>query len=479
MASTTLFSSLINLRASSAAAMSDSDIMAADDYKAMVCILFEGGNDAFNMLMPYTQSEYTQYQRTRGANRSAGGVALERNTLRVINPTNTGSRTFGLHPSMPNVQRLFGEGKAAFVANVGTLIEPITKAEFWDPNRSKKVPLGLLSHSDQAQQWMTALPHERAGIGWGGRIADMVNDMNCNPELSMGISMAGTNIFQTGVNTVEYALNPAPLDQNALTEVRGYGGDWALPNLKKEAIDKLLDRTYADIYENTYMNTVRNSIDGWKSYREALNNSQLNTVFQSADYGGLAHALGWVAKMIGARQELGYRRQTFFVRFGGFDHHDEVINAQSDLLAEFDYAINQFNAAMEELGTQDAVCTFSISDFARTLGSNGNGTDHAWGGNAMIFGGPNLVNGGQIFGAYPETLWPRDNPVDLGGGILVPTTSADLYFAEISKWFGVSDSNLQLIFPNLTNFYDYQNSSHQMLGFLNKDLTGYSHPTCP
>jgi len=476
MATTTMFSSLLNLRASGAAAMSDSTVIGGGDYKAMVCILLSGGNDSYNMLAPHTQGEYDDYALVRGADRSRGGVALTRGSLLQINPDNTPGRTFGLHPSMPHTRDMFNDGKVAFVANVGTLIESLTPQEFYA--ESKRTPVGLLSHSDQTQQWMTALPQERSGIGWGGRIADMVNDMNTDPNLSMNISMGGTNIFQTGVNTVEYSLRPAPLDQEAIRPIRQYGGNWAVPQQKKIAIDRMLDRTYADIYENTYINTMRSARDGWLTYEEALGNVNLNTPFVpiSEEYSDITYSMGWLAKIIAAREVLGYKRQTFFVDFGGFDNHDEVINAQAGRLRELDHAMNQFQLAMEELsiGTTDpaqrvenCVTSFVISDFARTLGSNGNGTDHAWGGNVMSYGGPELINGQKIYGEYPLSLNPNNNTQDLGGGIIVPTTSADVYFAEIAKWFGVSDSNLHTIFPNLSNFYDTNDPNKQLLGFLN------------
>ncbi|MFT4567704.1 MAG: hypothetical protein ACI9FN_002671, partial [Saprospiraceae bacterium] len=449
MASTTLFSTLLNLKALGAAAMSDSSVIGSGDYKAMVCIYLGGGNDSYNMLMPTqadggSMSEYNAYAGIRNeiaiphAAMTAVNPISGANT--ILNPLNTGSRNFGLHPSMPRLAQLFNSGKAAFVSNVGTLIEPLTVNEFW--NESKRVPLGLLSHSDQTQQWMTALPHERAGIGWGGRISDMVNDMNTNPSLAMGISMAGTNIFQTGGSTNSYSMNgyASILNEDGtpntpLRGIFGYDDDWALMQTRTGAIDNMLDKTYSDIYENTYANLTKGGRDGWKAFDSAMRNTQMNTSFRGGVEGSYfeTNSLGWVAKMIGAREELGYKRQTFFVSMGGWDHHDEVLDAQEAGLNEVDFAINQFQEALKEDGidAEDCVVTFLISDFARTLGSNGNGTDHAWGGNMAVVGGP--VKGQRIYGTYPETLDPSNNDYDLGGGIVMPTTSADVYFAEIAE----------------------------------------------
>lgn len=461
MASTTMLSTLLNLKALNAAAMSDSDVLKADDYKALVCISLDGGNDGYNMLIPTTPTEYADYQSVRQ------GISINQSDILGLANSVDSSRTFGLHPSMPNIRNLYNQGKAAFVSNVGTLIEPLSVEEFW--NETKKAPLGLLSHSDQLQQWMTALPGERAGIGWGGRIADMINEMNNSNGLSMNISMGGTNIFQTGKENIEYAINPRPLNESAITEIFGYNNDWEFNSIKKKAIDNLLDRTYNDIYEDTYINTTRNARDGIFAYRDALDSTLLNTEFEvqlpgDNNHESLTYGLGWVAKMIAAREKLGYKRQTFFVRFGGFDHHDELVNAHSLKLRELDYAMNQFQLAMQEIGTEDSVVSFIISDFARTLRSNGNGTDHAWGNHMMAIGGP--VKGQKIYGTYPETINPNENISDVGGGIILPTTSADRYFAELAHWFGVSKSNLEMIFPNLNNFYDYRTDPENPLNFL-------------
>ena len=459
MANTTVLSSLLNLKALGAAAMSDSDVLAGDDYKALVCISLSGGNDAYNMLLPTSQREFQDYARVRG------NVGISLQNIGHLNPLNTPGRTFGVNGSMPLIRNLFNEGKAAFFANIGTLIEPMTVDDFWI--ESKRIPLGLLSHSDQLQQWMTAVPHERAAVGWGGRIADMINQMNNSEGLSMNVSFGGSNVFQTGVENIAYAMEPNPLNETPLKEIRDYNDDWLYNSIRKKAVDSLLERTYSDIYENTYINTARSARDGWLRYRDALNSINLNTSFDYADMysdnSQLANSLGWVAKMIGAREDLGFRRQTFFIDFGGWDHHDGLED-QPRMLAELDFSVNQFQEAMKELGTEDCVVTFLVSDFARTLRSNGNGTDHAWGSNMMAIGGP--VKGQRIYGHYPETLDPGQNPSDLGGGIILPSTSADVYFAELAHWFGVSKSNLEEIFPNLINFYDYRTAEGNPLDFL-------------
>jgi uncharacterized protein (DUF1501 family) len=134
---------------------------------------------------------------------------------------------------------------------------------------------------------------------------------------------------------------------------------------------------------------------------------------------------------------------------GGWDTHDSLLTDHTDLLSELDDAIGSFNAAMQELGVGDNVIGFTMSDFGRKLASNGDGADHAWGGNALVFG--NSVNGQKIYGQYPSLY--LGNPLDLGGGRLIPTTSCDEYFADLALWFGASSSDLDQIFPNINNFW--------------------------
>mgnify|MGYP001793755155 FL=1 len=167
-----------------------------------------------------------------------------------------------------------------------------------------------------------------------------------------------------------------------------------------------------------------------------------------------------IARTIAARNSLNVCRQTFYVTFGGWDHHDELTNNQNAMLGVVSQALNDFNNAMNELGVSNDVTTFTISDFGRTLTSNGNGTDHAWGGNVMVMGGS--VNGGQVYGPYPDLA--LNSSLDVGNGVLIPTLSTDEYFAELARWFGVTDTDLLTIFPNLLNFYTP--SSSPPIGFM-------------
>ncbi len=446
----TLYSSLVNLKAFSAAAMANSSTALDPEYKALVCIYLSGGNDSFNMLMPRTPSEYNEYATTRS------NLAIPLNDMLPVFPNDAGGRLFGLHPSMMRSQQLFNEGKMAFISNVGTLVEPTTRDQYWQGQA--ELPLGLYSHSDQGQQWMTGLPNERSATGWGGKVADLVNDMNNNPNISMNLSLSGTNIFQTGRETIEFALDP----YNGSSGIYGFGehDEWnVFDRMRTQAINSMLEAEYQDMFQKTYVDVIRRSRDGHIQFQEAIGNvPELQTQFTD-NY--LSRSFQTAAYSIAAHEALGMKRQIFFIDYGGWDHHDEILNNQSGMLYELDTALGEFADAMAELGLGSQVTTFSLSEFSRTLTSNGNGTDHAWGGNVLVMGGD--VIGKKIYGEYPTLA--LDSSMEVGSGVLIPQVSSDEYFAELALWFGVSPSELSNIFPTLTNFY--QPGGNPPIGFLN------------
>ena len=401
----------------------------------MVCILLAGGNDSYNMLVPIDDDAYHAYTITRS------NLAIPKSSLLGLTPTVANQPELAIHPSMPEVQQLFNEGQLAFVANVGTLIEPVTKPQVY--TESATLPLGLLSHADQIQQWQTSIPQSRSALGWGGKMADLLQSMNANQNISMNISLSGRNVFQSGNQTAEYTIRPFG---NGSIGIQGYQGEGAIDQIRTTAVKSLLEKQYTDIFTQTYADVVKNAQGSHELFSSAVANVGLSTPFSNSY---LSQSLQMVARTIAARETLNVNRQTFFITFGGWDHHDEVLNNQARMLTVVSKALHEFNTAMEELGMANQVTTFTISDFARTLTSNGNGTDHAWGGNTLVMGGD--VNGGQVHGTYPSLALNSD--LDIGNGVLIPTLSTDEYFAELAQWFGVSNGDLTDIFPNLSNFY--------------------------
>ena len=451
LGSVTFLNTLMNLKSLNAAAISNSSVTSNNGYKAIVCLLQSGGNDSYNMLIPRTASRYNEYAATRT------NLAVPYADILPLNYTDASGYQYGVNPNMPGLQGLFDDGKAAFVANIGTLTDYTTKTQFY--NGTANIPLGLFSHSDQTQQWQTAILDERTAVGWGGKIADLLRDQNANQNISMNISLAGTNVFQVGNSVVEYVMDA----YNGPTGINLYdpNSTWDFERILAEGIDGILEQQYTDIFKKTYANTILSARDAYVEISDALNNfNGFNTVNFGTSYVELAFEQ--IAKTIAVKDALGFQRQIFYIDYGGWDHH-EGLEDHGPMLGAMDSGLVAFNAAMEELGMADDVLTFNVTEFGRTLTSNGQGSDHAWGGNVFVMGGSNLINGGQIYGNYPTLA--LNNAVDLGGGILIPSTPTDTYFAEIAKWFGVADTDLNMIFPHLSNFYSI--GSGAPIGFLN------------
>ncbi|MCC6814988.1 MAG: DUF1501 domain-containing protein [Saprospiraceae bacterium] len=445
LGSTTILNTLINLKAFNSLALSNSSL--DPEYKAIVCINLSGGNDSYNMLVPYINSEYSVYKAVRS------NLALNKQDLLKLRITNQPNKEYGLHPAMPELAAMIDSSEAAIVANVGTLLAPTTKDDFY--NNKVPLPLGLFSHSDQGSHWQTGIPQSRTNIGWGGRMSDLIHDMNANDKISMNISLEGTNYFETGNDMVEYVVDP----YNGAIGINGYRpGMYDVFNMHKTAgIDSLLNQTYSDVFKKTYVDILRNSRDGQLQFQDELEKGpDIKTTF-SDNY--LSESLKMIARIISVHQQLGYKRQIFYVNYSGWDHHDEVLDNQNTMLGEVSRSMKEFRDALVELKLFNQVTTFSISEFGRTLTSNGNGSDHAWGGNCFVMGGS--VSGAKMYGKYPS-LDLKSN-LNIYEGSIIPTTPVDLYFADLALWMGVAKSDLKYVLPNIGTFYDV-NSSNKPLG---------------
>src|SRR5271163_1787739 len=401
------------------------------DYKALVCIFLFGGNDSNNMLVP-TDSRYTQYLQARSV------LALPQSQLLPLQTS--GQFTYGLHPSMPEMQGYFNNDKTlAIVANVGTLVQPTTQAAY---QAYTNLPQNLFSHSDQQDQWQSA---QLAGVpvsGWAGKVADNVQTYNASAQFPPILSISGSPVFCTGITTRPFSMDPgqAPgltgFDTSAASQAR------------YAATQQLLT-----FDSGLSMVQAANSVTGQAvKFAQVLSNalqsiSPLQTKFP-ANY--LGQQLQQVAQVIAARSALGVQRQIFFVSYGGFDTHADQLPQQVQLLTYVSQSMAAFYQATQELGVTDQVTTFTLSEFARTLepGSNG-GSDHAWGGHQLILGG--AVKGNTLYGTFPTLVLGGPNDADQNGR-WIPTTALDQYAATLATWFGVSAANLPAIFPNLANF---------------------------
>lgn len=427
---TALFSTLLSLRlANSLAAQT-----APTDYKALVCLFLSGGNDSFNMLVPTTSAEYAAYSSARA------NLALAKDTLLEITPSNLGGRTLGIHPSMTEVRDLFTQGKLSFVSNVGSLVRPTTLADY---NAGRYRPVSLYSHADQIKQWQTCVPDKRTANGWAGRAADIIKSLNAPSLVSMNISLAGQTTFLTGDRTFNYTVS-----SSGATALSGYDptAKGSLNALRTAAADSLLSSNYQSLFEQSYGSNTNDSIDTYYDFASALSGVTLATAVPSGN--SLASSLSMIARIASANGKLGAKRQIFFVQLGGWDHHNEVINSQLTMLRTVSQAVGFFWQALNEVGLQNNVTLFSASDFARTLKSNGNGSDHAWGGNHFAMGGS--VIGGRVAGNVDQGYYPdftRLSTIDTGSGRLIPGVAVDEYARDLLSWFGVSSSDMDYVLP--------------------------------
>jgi len=458
--STALFSTLLTLRLANSLAAQTAP--AGGDYRALVCLFLAGGNDSFNMLVPTTTGEYEAYAKVRG------NLALAKDTLLPITPGNLGGRTLGIHPSMTEVRDLFTAGKLAFVANVGSLVRPLTLTDY---KAGRFLPVSLYSHADQIKQWQTCIPDQRTAIGWGGRAADIIKSLNGPSLVSMNISLSGQSVFLTGQQAFTYSVG-----SSGATALTGYSPTAvnSLTAVRTKGVDNLVDQQYRNLFEQTYAASTGEAVDSYYEFSGALSGITLATAVPSGN--SLATSLAMVAKIIAANGKFGARRQIFFVQLGGWDHHDEVINNQLTMLRTVSQAIGFFNSALTEIGLADKVTLFTASDFGRTLTSNGNGSDHAWGGNHMVMG--SAVGGGKVYGDAANGYYPNLQnlaAIDTGQGRLIPGVAVDEYARDLLSWFGISTGNLDYVLPAFSTRF----GGRPALGLFSASVAAPSTPATP
>lgn len=432
------------------------------DRRTIVCVMLAGGWDTFNLLVP-RDARHAVYATTRG------NLALPLSgpgSLLSLSQNGGDGMLYGVHPSCSGLAELFNglggdsnKRRASFITNIGTLIHPTTKAQYLA--ETVPMPRALFSHSDQIDQWQTSVPQGLTqASGWAGRVADLLHPTANSGDTAMNISFSGNNLLQVGNSTQQFVVT----QDGALTLTPAQAGVSPVNPLtvKNVAHTSLISQTYANLMQQSYATLTKNSLELQQHFKEefdAFDAGAIAGLFPNNPYGEQMLAL---AKTIAIREQLGVTRQTLFINFGGWDHHGELLVTQAGMLNRLSPALLDFQKALDQMGMQDSVITFTASDFARTLRSNGRGTDHAWGGNSLVFGGP--VQGGQVLGTFPDLALDSNDDVGYGGR-LIPTTSVDHLFAEMLRWFGVSATDMTYVLPNITNFYS-PSSTSLPIGFL-------------
>ncbi|MEW6598404.1 MAG: DUF1501 domain-containing protein [Pseudomonadota bacterium] len=476
---------------------------AVTDYKALVCIFLQGGNDSNNLLLATDSGSWNRYwlARFRGADPIAlmppgtaptaiGSInpVTKRKVAATDNPEYWGGvlpitpktpqyvpaayappnattlRTFALHPMLSKSAALYGKGRLAALANVGTLLAPLTRDQYLHPTSSAPIPPRLYSHNDQQSAWQSGQVGQ-VTAGWGGEIGDVFAASSNAPSVNFtSFTTAGASIYPAGnvVKAYRIGLSSTGATAERIDLLQRTGSYYNSTKFLSALQATLLGNDAAgNSLGDAYRAAVQRSVDTAKSFQAAVTGSSVAAPAAFTDplsgktaSNPLAQQLHAVAQTIAAHAKLGPNRQVFFVQLGGFDTHDRENARQSLLLAQVDHALDYFDSVMQAQGYGGAVTAFTASDFNRTFTTNGDGTDHAWGGHHLILGG--AVKGGDIYGTYP-TVGLDDastkfvNP-DAVGNALIPTTSVDQYLATMGRWFGVSDPQLGTIFPRLSAF---------------------------
>jgi uncharacterized protein (DUF1501 family) len=404
------------------------------DYRALVCIFLFGGNDSNNSIIPMDDTSFNAYTSIRG------NLALPQSNLTPIVNSISGA-PYAFHAKLAELQSLFGTKELAVVANCGSLVQPVTRAQY--QALQTPLPNNLFSHSDQQLQWQSSVAQGNSPTGWAGRAADYVaaNGMNSS-QFPTFYSVAGNALEGIGVKTAPVAVSPGgSLQLSGFSTSTESQARWtALNNLLSTNTGLSMVQAANGVLSNTI--TDANLLGTVLSKPYAL-----TTKFPTSSLGV---QLKQVAEIIAARATLGMSRQIFFCSLGGFDTHTGEIIAHNNLYPEVSPAMAAFYQATQELSVAENVTAFTESDFSRTFQpTSADGSDHGWGSHHFVVGG--AVKGGQIYGKFPTFQLGGPDDTDTRGR-WIPTTSIDQYGATLCSWFGIPDSAMNTVFPNLPNF---------------------------
>ena len=430
---------------------------APSDYKALICLFMQGGNDSHHMVLatdPTAFNAYTAIRKTADADQ----IALDSTKLLPITlATAQGvSATFALHPNLAAVQSLFAAKRAAIVANVGPLVAPLTKAQWLA--HSVPVPRSLFSHNDQVSTWQASAP-EGTRTGWAGRMGDLLAAGNAKSTFTC-VSLSGSSLLLSGNSVV-----PFNVGATGSIAVAGLGSSLYGVTAGSAAYRSIITGARSHLFEKQIASVTNRSLAGQADLQSGMlpvSGVPATTQYLNPNSGlmqdnSLATAFQTIARVIGGHTALGARRQVFFVNLNSFDTHDGQNTRLADFYARIGHAMAYFDQTMTGLNLANNVTTFTASDFGRTLASNGDGSDHGWGAHHLVFGG--AVNGGDMYGTFPPYVMNGDH--DVGGGRLLPTVSVEQYAGTLARWFGLSGSEIAAVFPNFGNF-----GSQPLMGFI-------------
>jgi uncharacterized protein (DUF1501 family) len=422
------------------------------DYRALVCVFLQGGNDGHGTVIATDPTSFSAFTQARSG---APGLAYPLSELLPIVPkTSQGGRTFALNPALTGLQDLFNAGRAAVVANTGTLIAPATKTQI--NANSVPLPASLFSHFDQTAAWQAIASNGGSAehVGWGGAVADLIESMNVNSNsMFTCISTAGIALFLAGQSSFQLnvtSAGPIPIYGTAQPLFGNAAGTSALQSILTADESNLFAKEYEVVVNRSQQAQQLLATSMAAAGTGGIPNppQYLDPVTNMLADNQLAVSLQTVARIIAGRASLGVNRQIFYVQLGSFDTHDGQATQHARLLSQLGAALEYFDGQMVAMGLGNQVTAFTASDFGRTLTSNSDGTDHGWGSHHFVVGGS--VVGQDMYGQYPVVGVNQAN--DLGAGRLIPTTAVDQYAGTLARWFGLSDGQIKTIFPNFGNF---------------------------
>lgn len=407
-------------------------------YKAVVVLYLAGGCDSYNVLVPHSGCGGTDLYAEYAATRTS--VALKKDTLRTIS---AGSKdqpcdTFGLHPALEYVQGAYNSGDAAFLANIGPLVEPLTADEFND--KSKRRPQSLFSHNDQVKETHKVDATDRYAKGVMGRLVDVLTTQEPAPYAAAAYSISGAKRILNGETSSADILH----QRRGMSGLEAKSLDAAMQSDMSNMLVKQSDSIFAELHASGLMSAANKS----STVGALLQKQEVTADFPST---GLGQQMAMVSRVVKARLELQDERHFFYTSIGGFDTHSNLNETLQLKMSEIDGALEAFEAEMKAQGVWDSVVVVTVSDFGRTLHTNGQGTDHGWGGNHVVLGGG--VRGGRILGEYPSSLTLGVSPVLVSRNArAVPTTSWESIWHAVSEWLGVDAERMETILPNKASF---------------------------
>ncbi|MBP6902258.1 MAG: DUF1501 domain-containing protein [Burkholderiaceae bacterium] len=440
---------LLGTQLAGLAALAQQTSRAADlsgGYKALVCVFLNGGSDTHNWVVPTDAEGYSAYAKARA------DLAWPLSRLQPITVTSQSSgRSFAMPLELAPLAKWYDAGRAAIVANIGTLERPITKADY---QAGTGLPRKLFSHNDQASTWQSLSP-EGARSGWGGRMGDLLMSANAHPVFT-AVSANGNAVFLAGQQVTQFQVGvDGPVSVSSLTAPSVFGASRA-----PAALSRMLNPISNDPLLSEYARILQRGLGANGLLQTSLSGTAVAPIpatsvpsgssITTLDKTSLARQLRMVLQMIAANQTLGMKRQVFMVSMGGFDTHASQVIDQPGHMAQVAGAIDYFLTSLATLGLMNNVTLFTASDFGRTLVSNGDGSDHGWGSHHFVAGG--AVRGRTMHGRFPDLA--SGSPDDIGSGRLLPSTSVAQLAASLGGWMGLTASEQLQVLPNMANFSD-------------------------